>query len=71
MRNGNGDAFMKWVRHSLHRIEETIMLVEMSLSKKELARYRDKAARFGISVESMISDAVGRYVVQESNQGKR
>jgi hypothetical protein len=34
------------------------MLIELSLSKKEYARYRQQSARLGISVEQLIIDAV-------------
>lgn len=34
------------------------MLVEVSLSKKEMARYRQHAARLGVSIEQLIADAV-------------
>ena len=34
------------------------MLIELSLSKKEYARYRQQSARLGLSVEQLIIDAV-------------
>jgi uncharacterized protein YigA (DUF484 family) len=44
------------------------MLVELSLSKRELARYRHHAERLGLSVEQLIRDAVAAQVAQSDSQ---
>lgn len=47
------------------------MFVEVSLSKKEMARYRQHAARMGVSLEQLIADAVRNLRASDPSKTKR